>query len=276
MAEVVLQNDSQRITFNLHQGGRAVSWQVQGQEVLANVGAHPVQNGMYPMVPWAGRLRDNRVTAQTAARNGLSQAADFDPPINFMEWAIHGTVLDREVDSWELSDSEFRASQVIKGTPWEGKVNFTWRIADLTLITEIEVSTSEAMPAVVGWHPYFLKDLWGGAARWDAPGAQIATRVGAFADGTLRDWSSGSSLVDDAFFVPNRETTVEWGSQAQLRVRNSHPWFVVFDELDDAICIEPQTAPPNALETPIGAPAPIARAGEPVSMSTEWVWSVSE
>ena len=275
MAEVVLHNDSQRITFNLDQGGRAVSWQVNGQEVLAHVGSHPVQNGMYPMVPWAGRLRDNRVTAQTAARNGLSQDADFDPPINFMEWAIHGTVLDREVDSWELLDSEFRASQVIKGTPWEGQVNFTWRMSDLSLITEIEVFTPKAMPAVVGWHPYFLKVLWGGAAQWEAPGAQIATRVGAFADGSLSDWKPGSSTVDDAFFVPNRELTVQWGSVAQLTARNSHPWFVVFEELDYAISIEPQTAPPNALANPIGGPAPIARANEPVRMTTDWVWSFS-
>lgn len=226
------------------------------------------------MVPWAGRLRGNRVSAQTAAVNGLSQHVDFFPPINFMEWAIHGTVLDQAVDDWDCNDSEFIATCRINGTPWDGQVRFTWRVSELKLITEIEVSSASAIPAVVGWHPYFAKHLWSETAQWSTPGAQIAPRDGAFADGSLRDWKPGFSAVDDAFFVPDRELTVHWGARAQLTVRNSHPWFVVFDELDESICIEPQTAPPNALETPIGDPAPIARAGEPVRMTTEWVWSL--
>ncbi|MFM1916521.1 MAG: hypothetical protein RJB01_36 [Actinomycetota bacterium] len=274
MKHVLLQTDSQTITFDPQCGGRAISWVVEGQEVLATVGSHPVQYGMYPMVPWAGRLRDNRVTALTADNNGLVHNADFHPPINFMEWAIHGTVLDRPLDDWELGDSEFRARQVITGTPWHGHVNYTWRVSGLTLITEMEIFTESAIPAVIGWHPYFAKSLWGGRARWSAPDAQIAPRAGAFADGSLRPWEEQSAPVDDAFWVPGREVSVHWGEQAQLRVINSHPWFVIFDELAEAMCVEPQTAAPNALETPIKEPAPVARADAPVRMTTTWEWSI--
>jgi aldose 1-epimerase len=229
---------------------------------------------MYPMAPWAGRLRHNQVTAVTAEQNGISQDADFHPPINFMEWAIHGTVLDRPLEDWELGDAEFRGSQVITGTPWQGQVTYMWRLSGRTLITDMEIIAESVMPAVIGWHPYFAKSLWGGTARWTAPEAQIAPRVGAFADGSLRPWQAQSAAVDDAFWVPGREVTVHWGEQAQLRVMNSHPWFVIFDELTDALCVEPQTAAPNALDTPIKESAPVARAGAPVRMTTTWEWSI--
>lgn len=274
MEHILLQADSQAITLDPQRGGRAVSWVVEGQEVLANAGSHPVQYGMYPMAPWAGRLRENRVTAATADRNELPQEMDFHPPINFMEWAIHGTVLDRPLNDWKLNDDEFRARQVITETPWEGHVEYAWRVSGLTLITEMEITTSSAMPAVIGWHPYFAKNLWGEHAQWVAADAQIAPRVGAFADGSLIPWEAHSAPVDDAFWVPGGELTVHWGTRAGLRVKNSHPWFVVFDELTDAICVEPQTAAPNALATPIKGPAPIARAGAPVRMTTVWEWSI--
>lgn len=262
------------MTFDTSLGGRAISWLVMGEEVLASAGRHPVQYGMYPMAPWAGRLRDNRVTAMTADRNGLSQNSDFRPVINFMDWAIHGTVLDRQLDAFEVNNDEFRARQVILETPWEGHVDYAWRVSGLTLTTEMEITSSSSMPAVIGWHPYFAKNLWGEHAQWVATDAQMAPRVGAFADGTLRPWESQSAPVDDAFWVPGRELTVHWGERARLRVVNSHPWFVVFDELADAICVEPQTAAPNALDTPIKGPAPIARAGAPVRMTTVWEWSI--
>jgi len=63
-----------------------------------------------------------------------------------------------------------------------------------------------------------------------------------------------------------------WG-QRTLRIRNSDPWFVVFDEREDGLCVEPQNGPPNAFDTPLRGDAPVARPGAPVSMATTWKWT---
>ena len=53
-----------------------------------------------------------------------------------------------------------------------------------------------------------------------------------------------------------------WPGVLELDVRSTAPFWVVFDERDDALCVEPQTAPPDAfnlawaagVEPPIAAP----------------------
>ena len=74
--------------------------------------------------------------------------------------------------------------------------------------------------------------------------------------------------------IPPRLT---WPGVARLDLRSTAAFWVVFDERDDAICVEPQTAPPDAfnLAAAIGVDPPMATPDRPASVATAWRWEVA-
>ena len=41
--------------------------------------------------------------------------------------------------------------------------------------------------------------------------------------------------------VPN----ISWGNTLQLSIGSDAPWWVIYNEDSDGICVEPQSAPPD-------------------------------
>jgi galactose mutarotase-like enzyme len=258
------------IDFDCAVGGRAVSWRVDGVELLAVHGNDPVEHGMYVMAPWAGRLAKNAFEFQDVY-------AEF--PATYGQWAVHGVVMNAPcpppviTETAEFVQAVFTSE--LTGWPWPAQVQTTWVLDRMGLRTEIEVSTptsSEAsFPAVVGWHPWFRREILPGSfASWGAPSAQLAVRDGAFATGELVEIEMAIGPFDDAFHVPDRTLTVAWPGWGHLVVENSAPWFVVFDELPGSLCIEPQTNAPNAMNLPVIEPCEMVRAGQPLRLMTSW------
>ncbi len=258
------------IDFDCSLGGRASSWRVDGTELLCAHGPDPVEHGMYAMAPWAGRLMEN--------------ALEFDDvqvefPPTYGPWALHGLLMSAPCDPPVITETQHSVQAVftspLRDWPWPGSVTTTWTLGAAGLRTEIEVSGEVAFPAVLGWHPWFRRELLvGGAASspatWSAPWARLAVRAGAFATGELVPLAEAEGPFDDAFHVADHSLTLAWAGWGSITVENSHPWFVVFDELPDALCIEPQTNVPNAMNTAVVEPCEIVRPGEPLRLVTSW------
>ena len=51
---------------------------------------------------------------------------------------------------------------------------------------------------------------------------------------------------DDAFTGVQEDPVIRWGSSASIHINSDVPWWVVYTEDPLAICVEPQTAPPDA------------------------------
>ena len=68
-----------QLIFNIRLGGRAISWQYQGIELLGASGEDPVEFGFYPMVPWAGRLVNNAIFVD-------GELSEQD--VNYQGWAL--------------------------------------------------------------------------------------------------------------------------------------------------------------------------------------------
>jgi aldose 1-epimerase len=51
---------------------------------------------------------------------------------------------------------------------------------------------------------------------------------------------------DDAFTEVKSDPIIRWSDQAQIQISSSVPWWVVYNQDPLAICVEPQTAPPDA------------------------------
>lgn len=275
---MILESQQQRLEWDRDRGGRLISWQVQGKEVLAHHGDDPVEYGMYAMAPWSGRLHGNTVRAVDMQRLGVPMTEDFVARVNYPPWALHGTCFTAPIDQVDQRTDSLVTRQWIPDWPWRAELVAEWLLVPGGLDLRLSVEAHEPCPAIIGWHPWFRKEIAGAHAQWQAPAGRMAVRDpqserGAFPSGEWRDLQQVMDPVDDAFVITDHEVTVTWPGTQQLRVTSSHPWFVIFDELPDALCIEPQTQLPNAWRAPLDGEADIAKPGHPLVLRTQWRWS---
>lgn len=267
---LVLTSGSQRIVLDPRAGGRATSWQVRGVELLHVQGHHAVEHGMYAMAPWAGRLRGNAVATDEGAV-GL--------PATYGAWAIHGTVLDRPARVEQASLDGQRAEVVLVSDthaewPWPMTVRMRWVLEPDRLTTWIEVhAPAEPFPVTVGWHPWFRRRLADAGPGADARVTMEAVAMLVRDDSGLPAMSADvipDGPFDDAFLVPSGHARIEWPSEIAIDIESDGRWFVLFDERDECVCLEPQSGPPDGL---VGHPwhePVLARPGAPVAQAVTW------
>ena len=264
---VVLTRDEATLTVDPSAGGRIASLVLRRREVLVTDGASPLWWGCYPMVPFAGRIRDGRF---------LFRGRAYQLPLTMPPNAIHGTVFDR---AWQVTfrgeDRVELESELGPDWPFRGRVTQAIVLVPGGLEATLTVEATDAMPVVLGWHPWFRREVDGIAAELDFEAHAMYARdssglpTGATIPPTARPW-------DDAFtdiVIPPRLT---WPGVLRLDLRSTAPFWVVFDERDDAICVEPQTAPPDAfnLAAVVGVDPPVAAPGRPASIAMAWRWEL--
>jgi len=258
------------ISIDLAHGARAVSLRCDGEELLGGNSADPVEHGMYPMGPWAGRLLGNEVHADEQS---------WPMPVNYGPWALHGTVLDRP---WEVvglmqeSDHAWLAARTELGEhwPWRGSMELTWSLHRSILRTSLILRAhGSEFPAVIGMHPWLRKTTRFGEAQWQARGAVMAERRPDFSlTGELVTDPPIHGTLDDAFLVPDARAQVSWGHGLSLEIHQSHQWFVVYDAHPQLLCIEPQTGPTDGLhDGAFGSPV-LVSPGKPLTQHTAWTF----
>ena len=263
---IVLEAEDVRLTIDAEAGGRIASLVVGGHELLVTEGHGPIWWGCFPMAPFAGRIRDGLF----AFRGRAYQLPPTMPPN-----AIHGTVLDHP---WEFTARS--AGRVELATdlgpewPFRGRAVQAISLVPGGLEAMLEVQARDTMPVALGWHPWFRRSIDRADAQLEFEAGSMYVRgpdglpTGSVAPPTPRPW-------DDAFtdvVVPPRLT---WPGVLALDLRSTAPFWVVFDERDDAICVEPQTAPPDAfnLAAAVGVDPPIAAQDRPASIAMAWRWT---
>jgi aldose 1-epimerase len=231
-------------------GGRIGSLTVDGLKTLVTEGWGPLAWGAYPMVPWAGRLAGGVLTWRGEEHRFPTHVA---PP-----HAIHGTLLER---AWEVASATGDAAE-LRATlddPWPfgGVALFRVRVAPDRLESEIEVrATDRPFPAIVGWHPWFARVMrdaagmaHGGRVEVDLPAAAMLHRG---ADG-LPDGSEVRPIPpgpwDDCFVELAGPPSVTWAGALRIEVESDAPCVVVYTEQESGVCVEPQTGPPDGLNT---------------------------
>ncbi len=258
-----------RVAIDLDQGARATAWSVGDLDLLSGRSADPVEHGMYPMAPWAGRLRDN------AVRHG---GAVHPLPATYREWALHGTLLAEPAAIVEEGAGDDACWLVARSTargawPWPLHVDLSWHLTPDVLTTVITVvAESEPFPAVVGWHPWFARRLWrGGDLEWSlSASGRLVRGADHLPTGDLAPYDPSDGPFDDAFVVPDGRAELRWPGALTLQVACDAGWFVVFDELPDHVCIEPQSGPPDGVNDGYGSPVTLASPGSPHRLVTTW------
>ncbi len=222
--------------------------------------------GSFPMAPWAGRVRDGLLTWR-----GRSYRLEVLKPPH----AMHGVVSD---ERWRVLDVDTTGARLSRDFgdrwPWPGHAEIEYRLAADHLVTTLSVHADETeMPAWCGLHPWFPRRLRDGfpSVRLEVDAEAMLVRDGdGLPDGrrTRPPADLVAAAVDDSFAGVRWPARLTWPG-LELSVEASHSWAVIFTGRPEAVCVEPQTAPPNA--TALGVEQ-VAAPGSPVRLGSTWRW----
>jgi len=252
-----------RVTLDPERGGRIASLRVHDLELLVNAADSSLDWGCFPMAPYAGRVRNGRF------RYG---GREHRLPLNMPPHAMHGTVYDRawKVEHAEVTDAVL-VTELGEPWPWLGRVVHRVRVAEGRLGVRLEVwADEESFPASCGWHPWWRRQLVRGRPLdLDLDARAVWTRdADGIPSGDLgplppHPW-------DDCFTELAGPPVLRWDDAIEVTVETSCMDVVVFDEPTHAVCVEPQTGPPDALRlTPI-----VVEPGLPLIAEATFRWRV--
>ena len=247
-------------------GGRIVRLDVGGLALLVPPETDDKNHGAFPMAPFAGRVRGGAFNFE---------GREHQLPLNKPPHAIHGTVRDRRwtVDSSTATDAVISTSL---GDPWPFAGRVMQRLAlerdALTLTMEVQVH-GNTMPASCGWHPWWSRVLADGEplevelhadAMYKRDDAQIPT--GELVSVSAPPW-------DDCFTqLGNPVAVLRWPDAAVVTIETGCSCVVVFTEPEHAVCVEPQSGPPDELNL---APH-VVTPDTPLVVETTWRWTLHE
>lgn len=228
------------------EAGRLSSLQVDGLELLVTDGPKPTRWGSFPMIPWCGRLPFGRLDWE-------GETHEF--PLNSPPHANHGTVMHQH---WALESETERAATMATplAPPWPFGGRATQRFViddDALTVTAVVEADDRPMPAMIGWHPWFRRALERGRPAELTFAADAAYRT---VDDQIPDGSLGPvppEPWDHCFTQVTVPPVLTWagaatdGGDLRLAVESEVTDWVVFTEPDHAICVEPQTGPPNQI-----------------------------
>ncbi|MBF6172638.1 aldose 1-epimerase [Nocardia blacklockiae] len=239
--------------------GRVASFRVGALDVLRT----GERFGSFPMAPWCGRLRDGVLDWE---------GRTYQLPRNAEPHAIHGTVRDHPWRVVTHSDTEVVLAQELRDPwPFAGRVTQSFELAADSASFRMSVEAAEhPFPAQVGWHPWFRRRLTpdGPAVQIDfAPAWQEERGADYLPDGNRIAPLPGP--WDDCFAMPDGvQVTLTWPGALELVVASPLRWVVVYDLPAETVCVEPQSGPPNGLNTDPCTVTP----QEPLAAEMTWRW----
>lgn len=230
-----MQLTSTRATATIDlQGGRLASLVVDGLELLVTEGEKPTRWGSFPMVPWAGRLPFGKLEF-----GGVT----YDFPITSPPHANHGTAMHAQ---WRTVGPGRIETALAPPWPFGGRVLQQFELSDEAFTVTMEVhADAQSMPALMGWHPWYRRQLdrgeplelhFAAEQMYETDDEQIPT-------GRLVPVPEGP--WDETFFQVTQTPILEWPGALTVAVTSSFDHWVVFTEPEHAVAIEPQSGAPN-------------------------------
>ncbi len=231
-------NDTIQVEIEPTIGGRIAQITYAGTALLIDrhdSSGDPIRWGCYPMVPWAGRVRNGRFDLD---------GTTYQLPVSPDGHALHGVGFN---SAWTVARHTDKAIEMTLHLPTDDTWPFGGSASQRIVVDgdaislELDVTAEHLrFPALIGWHPWFRKPNQiefhptGMYRRVDgiAVDEQIAVRPG--------PW-------DDCFV--NAEPITVVVDQISVGLASDCTDWVVYDEPPHATCIEPQSGPPDAFNT---------------------------
>jgi aldose 1-epimerase len=253
-------------------GARIASLVVHGHELLVqpDLGSRdrpsdPLVSGCYPMAPFAGRTRGGRFA-------WFGEIHELVP--NHAGHAMHGTVFDKRWAQEHAEPGYVRLRRDLQPEwPFAGWVIHEVALSPTLLELRLEVHTSGAtFPATLGWHPWFRRRIEvGGSLEVDLAAKRWYPRgIDGLPLGFVEPPPSRGPW-DDCFTAITWPARLTWPGALQVTMTSTCDHVVLYDEPRHAICIEPQTGPPDALNRLEWAS--LVRRGRPLVAEMSLTWS---
>lgn len=230
-----MQLESGRATARIDEdGGRLASLVIDGLEIMLTEGEKPTRWGSFPMIPWCGRL-PNGVLELDGQR--------YDFPLTSPPHANHGRT---HLQRWDALDGHTLRTDLGDPWPFGGHAIQRFSLTDTSFTVTAEVHAGEVpMPAMAGWHPWFRRQLDRGepAQLTFAASSIYATDDNAIPTGELVPVPPGP--WDACFVGLEADPVIEWPDAVHLTISSDFDHWVIFTQPDHALCVEPQSGPPN-------------------------------
>jgi aldose 1-epimerase len=214
-------------------GGRLASLTINDRELLAPKPADgdPMTWGSFPMVPWAGRVRNGAFRF-----DGNVYQLDLGMPPH----AIHGTVYDQPWIVSDVGDSFVSLScQIGDHWPFGGATHQRIELGAEGLRCVLSVTADQLpMPAQVGWHPWFRKPQ---SANLEF-GRMYERDDSGIPTGQLSDPAPGP--WDDCFIERRAPLELNY-EEVTVTIDSDCDHWVIYDQPAEATCVEPQSGPPD-------------------------------
>ncbi len=225
-----------QIAIDLDQGGRIASLKWRDMEFALPFRGESHTWGWYAMAPWAGRVRNGII--RNPAGKEFQLPTTIDPP-----HALHGFGF---TSSWQ-EIGPGRALLHLPAPYGGATVEQNIEVLDDAVRWSLEYEPGDCeLPAWLGFHPWFPRDLALGASAEIEFAAETMLLRDSEGLPTGKSSTPGPQPWDDAFTQIRGVPAVVWEDVARIDIESDAPWWVVYTEDADAVCIEPQTAPPDA------------------------------
>jgi aldose 1-epimerase len=275
---VELAHRSARLTLDPRRGGaiRAFSW--RGEDILrptpADAGDDPFDVACFPMVPFVNRVALGRFSFGARSVQLQRNWSEDPHPLHGQGWRRPWRMLAASGASATL---QFAGGA--DDWPWQYAAQQRFQLQDGGLSVELSVEnlSDTPMPAMLGLHPYFPDaahaQLQAQLPRvWLTDTAVLAKHEISTPPSWLFDpaRSVGSVPLDNSFCGWNGTARLFWpGRIVTLRASHCGCLHVYSPAGQEFFCVEPQTAPPGALERNAGEAA-VIQPGESLAIAIQF------
>lgn len=235
-------------------GGIITQWRIQGQEILyldSDRFTHPelsVRGGIPILFPICGNLPDNTYTYKgqqyTLKQHGFARD---------LPWQVVEQATDDCASITLILDSNEETKAVY---PFDFQLNFSYRLwgNSLVIYQNFTNRSTEPMPFSVGLHPYFcVQDK--ARLEFHIPANEFQNQKTKTSHPFNGEFDLNSDEIDVAFrkLSGDSATVSDMSRQLQLNMEWNNAYYgtLVFWTLKDKdfYCLEPWSAPRNALNT---------------------------
>lgn len=253
---LVFESTNARATVDPDSGGRLASLVIGGHGVLVGPEVDGMRWGCYPMVPFAGRIRHGEFVFAGRTHH---------LPVNLAPHAIHGYGY---TSRWHVVDAVTIELAFDHPWPFAGHVRQRFDLHEDSFTVTMSATAGEPQPLMLGWHPWFRRDIGVGAPAELSflPAQMYELDDEAIPTGKLVKPPPGP--WDDCFTGLASDPTLRWGSALELSLSSTANHWVVYDEPDHAICVEPQSDAPDA----INRNSPTVTAGQTLEIAFTIAW----
>jgi aldose 1-epimerase len=245
-------------------GGGVVRFAWEGEDIFRPArGGDVLDSGCFPLVPFSNRIAGSRFAfgGEEICLAPNHPHATGDPVLHGFGWLAAWAV-----EAAEPERAVLRYDHLADAWPWGFTARASFALDKLGLLARIELHnrSARAMPAGLGFHPFFPRTAstryigWH-RGEWEVDADCLPLRLDERSEG--RDWWDGqpadTRIVDTAFVGRTGPLRIEWperGVGAVIAPSEDLNYTVVYVPAgEDYLCVEPVSHATDALNRDPGS-----------------------